>query len=141
MYLINRDISEYEKLIEASMNALGVPSHLLGYGYIRQAAVAILLNSNSKLTTEIYPMIANENHSSPVMVNRAIRHAIEVMWRNGSIARQRAYFCYCSKDNDGIPTNSEVVHVIADRVAVMTNSFYTDSIYTSYDLIPLTQHG
>lgn len=65
---------------------IGVPAHLRGYHYIRDA---ILLSGRdvemvSSVTKLLYPVIAKRFKTTDQKVERAIRNAIEVSWNRGN---------------------------------------------------------
>ncbi|MDO4542944.1 MAG: sporulation initiation factor Spo0A C-terminal domain-containing protein [Clostridia bacterium] len=108
--------------IEACLSALSVPSHLLGHRYALQAVRLIAENETNThigMMHTVYPTIAENCGTSAVMVDRAIRHAIDVSWKKGNIRVQRIYFGYCAYDKKGIPTNSEFLFAIAEQLKLM----------------------
>lgn len=105
--------------IGACLDSLSVPKHLLGYRYILCAVEFILAQKNPmqiKMMKDIYPYVAGQMNSSGVMVDRAMRHAIEVSWHRGNVRLHRTFFGYCAYDKKGIPINAEFLYGIADHV-------------------------
>lgn len=100
------------------IHEIGVPAHIKGYQYLRDA-ITIVVNDMDILcavTKELYPMIAKMNDTTPSRVERAIRHAIEVAWNRGRIETIDALFGYTVKNDKGKPTNSEFIAIIADKL-------------------------
>lgn len=100
------------------IHEIGVPAHIKGYQYLRDA-ITIVVNDMDKLcavTKELYPMIAKMNNTTPSRVERAIRHAIEVAWNRGKIETIDSLFGYTVKNDKGKPTNSEFIAIIADKL-------------------------
>jgi two-component system response regulator (stage 0 sporulation protein A) len=97
---------------------LGVPAHIKGYQYIRDAISIVVADRDilSAVTKELYPMIAERNNTTPSRVERAIRHAIEVAWNRGRIETIDALFGYTVQHDKGKPTNSEFIAIIADKL-------------------------
>ena len=97
---------------------IGIPPHLLGYQYLREAILAVIDNIEllNAVTTKLYPLIAEKYHSSATRVERAMRHAIEVGWNKGRIETINKFFGYTVNDYKGKPTNSEFIAMIADWV-------------------------
>ena len=97
---------------------IGVPAHIKGYQYLRDAIMmsvndSEMLNSITKL---LYPSIAKRHKTTPSRVERAIRHAIEVAWSRGKMDTIDELFGYTVSNGKGKPTNSEFVALIADKI-------------------------
>ncbi|AZO95638.1 sporulation transcription factor Spo0A [Iocasia frigidifontis] len=100
------------------MHHLGVPAHIKGYIYLREA-IELVINDIEFLgavTKELYPTVANKFHTTPSRVERAIRHAIEVSWDRGNITALNKYFGSTVSANSGKPTNSQFIAKIADKL-------------------------
>lgn len=95
---------------------LGMPANLLGYQYLRSAITiaASDVESLRGITKILYPRVAEEFNTTPSRVERAIRHAIEVVWDRGDIDTLQCYFGNSIDSNRGKPTNSEFIAKIAD---------------------------
>lgn len=104
--------------ITSLLHEVGVPAHIKGYQYIRDAIAIVVDNRDllSAVTKELYPMIAEKNHTTPSRVERAIRHAIEVAWNRGRLDTLNALFGYTVQTDKGKPTNSEFIAIIADKL-------------------------
>lgn len=100
------------------IHEIGVPAHIKGYQYLRDAITIVVKDMDilSAVTKELYPMIAKKNQTTPSRVERAIRHAIEVAWNRGRIETIDALFGYTVKNDKGKPTNSEFIAIIADKL-------------------------
>lgn len=100
------------------IHEIGVPAHIKGYQYIRDAISIVVADRDilSAVTKELYPMIAEKNNTTPSRVERAIRHAIEVAWNRGRIETIDALFGYTVQHDKGKPTNSEFIAIIADKL-------------------------
>jgi two-component system response regulator (stage 0 sporulation protein A) len=115
-HLIKENDLEIE--ITNLIHEVGVPAHIKGYQYLRDA-ISFVVNDRdllSAVTKELYPMIAKMNDTTPSRVERAIRHAIEVAWNRGRIETIDALFGYTVKNDKGKPTNSEFIAIIADKL-------------------------
>ena len=124
-----RKINAYEKaepVSERSLEAdvteiiheIGVPAHIKGYQYLRDAIVMSvndmeMLNSITKI---LYPTIAKKYQTTSSRVERAIRHAIEVAWSRGKMDTIDEMFGYTIHNGKGKPTNSEFIALITDRI-------------------------
>lgn len=124
-----RKVNAYERaedLNERSLEAdvteiiheIGVPAHIKGYQYLRDAIVMSvndmeMLNSITKI---LYPTIAKKYQTTSSRVERAIRHAIEVAWSRGKMDTIDEMFGYTIHNGKGKPTNSEFIALITDRI-------------------------
>lgn len=124
-----RKVNAYEKakdLGERNLEAdvteiiheIGVPAHIKGYQYLRDAIVMSvndmdMLNSITKI---LYPTIAKKYQTTSSRVERAIRHAIKVAWSRGKMDTIDEMFGYTIHNGKGKPTNSEFIALITDRI-------------------------
>lgn len=109
---------DLELMITDIIHQIGVPAHIKGYHYLRDA---ILLSVNNpeminSITKQLYPTVAKHFSTTPSRVERAIRHAIEVAWDRGDVDVLNSYFGYTINIGRGKPTNSEFVAMIADKL-------------------------
>ena len=107
-----------EKDVTDMIHEIGVPAHIKGYQYLREAIMMSvddieMLNSITKI---LYPTIAKRYQTTPSRVERAIRHAIEVAWDRGDTEVLNSFFGYTIANSKGKPTNSEFIAMIADRL-------------------------
>jgi len=100
------------------IHQMGVPAHVKGYQYLRDAIVSVVLNVSllGAVTKELYPMIAVKYQTTPSRVERAIRHAIELAWGRGNVDFMNRFFGYTINVDRGKPTNSEFVAMVADKL-------------------------
>ena len=63
--------------------------------------------------------LSQRHNSSPVMVDRAMRHGVESCWRLASKAVQRQYFGYSAQDKQGMPTNGEFLFAVYEHVKTL----------------------
>lgn len=100
------------------IHEVGVPAHIKGYQYLRNAITMVVEDMDllSAVTKELYPAIAKLNNTTPSRVERAIRHAIEVAWNRGKIETINSLFGYTVHNDKGKPTNSEFIAIIADKL-------------------------
>lgn len=109
---------DLEKDVTDMIHEIGVPAHIKGYQYLREAIMMSvddieMLNSITKI---LYPTIAKKYQTTPSRVERAIRHAIEVAWSRGKMDTIDDLFGYTINNGKGKPTNSEFVALIADKI-------------------------
>ena len=127
VYEKNKGIDLYHSNLQISitkiLHELGIPSHIKGYQYIREA-ISILYERPETIggiTKELYPELATKFGTTVSRVERAIRHAIEVSWNRGNWSLMEEIFG-CSVDIDKAkPTNSEFIVTIADKLRLETH--------------------
>ena len=111
-------VRDLEKDVTDMIHEIGVPAHIKGYQYLREAIMMSvqdveMLNSITKI---LYPTIAKKFQTTSSRVERAIRHAIEVAWNRGKMETLDAMFGYTINTGKGKPTNSEFIALIADKI-------------------------
>ena len=91
------DKTSIESMVTGIIHELGVPAHIKGYQYLREAIIKTF-------------------QTTPSRVERAIRHAIEVAWDRGDLDTLQRFFGYTVSNTKGKPTNSEFIALIADKL-------------------------
>ena len=109
---------DLETEITNIIHEIGVPAHIKGYMYLREAITMVVNDMEllSAVTKELYPSIAKKYKTTASRVERAIRHAIEVAWGRGQIEAINKLFGYTVHNDKGKPTNSEFIAIIADKL-------------------------
>ena len=113
-----------EALVTNLIHEVGVPAHIKGYQYLREAIVMVVNNIDviNQITKQLYPDIAAKYGTTPSRVERAIRHAIEVAWGRGQTEVVESIFGYTISASKGKPTNSEFIAMIADKLRLELKS-------------------
>ncbi len=113
-----------EALVTNIIHEIGVPAHIKGYQYLREAIIMVVSNVDilNQITKQLYPDIAIKYHTTPSRVERAIRHAIEVAWGRGRQDVVERIFGYTVSAAKGKPTNSEFIAMIADKLRLELKS-------------------
>lgn len=97
---------------------VGIPAHIKGYQYLREAVRMALDKPDvmGRITKELYPGIARRFGTTSSKVERAIRHAIEVAWNRGRIDALDEAFGrnVCSLDDK--PTNGEFIALVSQTI-------------------------
>ena len=109
---------DLEKDVTDMIHEIGVPAHIKGYQYLREAIMMAVndIEMLSSITKVLYPTIAEKYATTPSRVERAIRHAIEVAWNRGRMETLNSLFGYTISTGKGKPTNSEFIALIADKI-------------------------
>ncbi|MFA7434741.1 MAG: sporulation transcription factor Spo0A [Bacilli bacterium] len=107
--------------ITTLLHEIGVPAHIRGYLYIREAITMVYHNLEilGNITKILYPEVARKFNTTSSRVERAIRHAIEVAWVRGNIDAISDIFSYTISYHKSKPTNSEFIAMIADRLRLL----------------------
>ena len=107
-----------EMTVTKIIHQIGVPAHIKGYHYLREAIILSVNNNDiiNSVTKILYPTVAKKHNTTSSRVERAIRHAIEVAWDRGDIDVLNSYFGYTIQNDRGKPTNSEFIAMIADKL-------------------------
>lgn len=106
--------------ITSIIHEIGVPAHIKGYQYLREAITIVYNNIEilGAITKTLYPAIAEKFKTTPSRVERAIRHAIEVAWTRGNIDSISHLFGYTINISKSKPTNSEFIAMVADKLRI-----------------------
>lgn len=109
---------ELEMRVTEVIHQIGVPAHVKGYHYVREAILMAINDMEvvGAVTKVLYPAVAKKYNTVSSRVERAIRHAIEIAWDRGDIDVIQSYFGYTVSNHKGKPTNSEFISMIADKL-------------------------
>jgi len=112
------DHLDVETMVTEIIHEIGIPAHIKGYQYLRNAIMLVVDNLDviNSITKTLYPTVAQNFRTTPSRVERAIRHAIEVAWDRGDPEVLNSIFFYTIATAKGKPTNSEFIAMIADKL-------------------------
>ena len=118
------DKNSIETLVTSIIHEIGVPAHIKGYQYLREAIIIAVNDMDviNAITKVLYPQVAKTFQTTPSRVERAIRHAIEVAWDRGDLDTLQRFFGYTVSNTKGKPTNSEFIALIADKLSLQLKS-------------------
>ncbi|MBE7041134.1 MAG: sporulation transcription factor Spo0A [Ruminococcaceae bacterium] len=107
-----------ETIITNVIHEIGVPAHIKGYNYLREAISLCIQDKEfiNSITKMLYPTVARNYQTTSSRVERAIRHAIEVAWSRGREEILNSIFGYTIDTNKGKPTNGEFIAMISDSI-------------------------
>ena len=116
--------SNIETMVTNIFHEIGVPAHIKGYQYLREAIIIAVKDMDviNAITKVLYPQVAKTFGTTPSRVERAIRHAIEVAWDRGDLDTLQRFFGYTVSNTKGKPTNSEFIALIADKLQLQLKS-------------------
>lgn len=114
--------AECEQIIREKTTAflleISIPVNLQGFKYIRDAVISIVKDPRNKrgVTKKLYPAIAEKYDVSVSIVERAIRHAIEVACARGCVGIVNRLLKCPLWDNEYKPTISELISLVGERM-------------------------
>ncbi len=119
-----QDKTSIESMVTSIIHEIGVPAHIKGYQYLREAIIIAVNDMDviNAITKVLYPQVAKTFQTTPSRVERAIRHAIEVAWDRGDLDTLQRFFGYTVSNTKGKPTNSEFIALIADKLQLQLKS-------------------
>ena len=102
------DKTSIESLVTSVIHEIGVPAHIKGYQYLREAIIIAIgdMDVINAITKVLYPQVAKTFQTTPSRVERAIRHAIEVAWDRGDLDTLQRFFGYTVSNTKGKPISS-----------------------------------
>lgn len=107
-----------EAVIRKLMAELGCPDRLIGYDYAVYA-IGLAVEDQKimrRITSMLYPAIAQKFDTTANRVERAIRNLIDVAWSRGDQDTLEEYFGNTVDPNKGKPTNGEFLARMANIV-------------------------
>ena len=109
---------EVKQKITDALKCLGVPMHIKGHCFLRDAIGIAVENpaAINAITKYLCPQIAKANNTTQSRVERAIRRAIEVAHVRGDKDFVDDVFGHTMNSDKGKPTNSEFIATITDYV-------------------------
>lgn len=111
---------DMETAISNTLKQLGIPGNLYGHRYLMYAVEQVARNPNSTRNATkpggLYDATAKAFGVTPVRVERAIRHAIEVAWTRGDLDVLHQYFGHSISGQKGKSTNTEFIYTVAYAV-------------------------
>lgn len=108
-----------ERIAARLLQKLGVSSHLQGYRFLLESVKLVCAAPNlTKLRVmgDIYPAVAQKCASSPMLVERGIRHAIASSWIFADITCLQSHFGYTVDAARDVPSNSAYIFTVAAHV-------------------------
>ncbi len=109
---------ELEICVTRVLHQMGVPARLSGYQYMREAIIMLVndMNIAHSITKVLYYDVAQKYDTTMNRVERAIRTAVEVSWKNGNAHAFERVFGYSVRSGSRKPCNSEYMVQLADRI-------------------------
>lgn len=115
----HKNKEEVETIIGDLLHELGLPANFLGYNYLKTAIILVYNNESyyaRAYVKKLYPDVAKIYNTTPVKVERAIRHAIETIWKRGNNNLLNKIFGSTISIARGKATNAEFISIIAKEL-------------------------
>ena len=108
--------NDIRREISLLVRNLGIPAHIKGCRYIKYGILMAMEDANSVnyITKSLYPDIAKKCKTTIGSVERAIRHAIDIVWIRGNKQLLGEIFGTFVIEQQERPTNSEFIAAVAD---------------------------
>lgn len=125
--VMRRKPTSYSRDLELEVSriiqSLNIPPHFKGYSYLRDAIIMASQEPGliNEVTKKLYPLIAEQYHTTMNRVERAMRFAIETAWNKGDVQTLHNLFGYCVDDKKGKPTNASFIAKISDKMRLEKN--------------------
>ena len=102
---------------------LGIPANLQGFRYLRKAIINVVEDQTllSAITKRLYPGVAKSFNVTPSVVERSIRHCIEVATDRKGMAGLNDIFGVSIYSDNYKPANSEVIALISEKIVMLIN--------------------
>ena len=113
---------------------LGIPPHVSGYGYLRDAVIELLLEPAAQLgvTKYVYPSVAAMYGTTVHAVERSVRHAITAAWNGGGLRRVKGDPHNTVLRFHSRPTNKKCIMALAqmmkEQYGNRIDSWYGDAV-------------
>jgi two-component system response regulator (stage 0 sporulation protein A) len=113
------ELTNEREIIASLLNQLGIPRNTAGYNYLLYIILKINKSHgiNVKLTTELYPQIADELDSTVKRIERGLRYSIEAAWDRNREGIKAILGYY----DDNKPYLSEFIWLLADKYRMINN--------------------
>jgi two-component system response regulator (stage 0 sporulation protein A) len=107
-----------ECLVTKMLHQIGVPANIKGYCYVREAILlaAQVEQVDKTVLHRCYEKVAQSFQTTPKRVASAINSAVNIAWDRGDLDTLQNYFGYTVSNIIGMPTNSEFIAILADRL-------------------------
>ncbi len=103
------------------LQKMGMVCYLTGYKYIVDAIELYIKNLDFKITSDIYKALSLKYKTASANIDRCMRHAIEVVWRDTPFVCLQKYYPNSSKIYENRPAVLEFVKCLAERIRESIN--------------------
>lgn len=119
---INNKKFDIARKISNILFMLCITPNYNGYSYISEAVKTVIENNiSSGITKTIYPIVAKNMSTTVSAVERNIRTVIRRSWGKANSRNKIDIFGLYAADKSHVPTNSEFIFVIANKIKCEIN--------------------
>lgn len=117
---------EPEQKLDELLSKIGIRPNLRGWQYLKSAVKKCMEDREELdgITKRLYPSVAKMHKTTADIVEQAIRHAIEVSWKNGNEEAIVTTLGYDVRDNRR-PTNTEFICMLTDYMEEAERPLYS----------------
>ena len=110
--------TKIEALATDILHNIGVPAHIKGYHYLREAVIITVEDMDviNALSKVLYPQVSRIYQTTPSRVERAIRHATEIAWNRRDQTALDRFFGTTVNKREYKPTVAEFLSAIAEDI-------------------------
>ena len=118
MKTLENYFEEYEEIVTTFLQDMGLPKCIQGFGILRTAVIMTIANRGilDNPGRELYPRLAVVHETTGSRAERALRHAISVVWERGNQTMNKEIFGYSASLGLSIPTNVEFIRKIVYKI-------------------------
>lgn len=102
--------------ISEKLRNMGMACYLTGYKYVVDAIELYMKNLDFCITSDIYRILSLRYYTASANIDRCMRHAIEVTWRDNSFSCLEKHYPNVSKVYENRPSVLEFVKCIANEI-------------------------
>lgn len=109
---------ELERDLAARLHVIGIPADLRGYYYLKEAIKIVAKDEQAifDIMKKVYEPVAAQFNVTAKHVSKAMARAVETGWDRGDLDVLQSYFGYSISNYKGMPTNSEFISILAERI-------------------------
>lgn len=117
------DREDLERQVSQCLREIGVPPHLNGFRYLREAVLLTLYDMDlvNSMIKKLYPLVAERFDSAPVRVERSMRSAVNAAWQRGDPKVLFHYFGATLSAGKASPSNAHFIAMLADLIRLSRN--------------------
>ncbi len=110
------------------MLELGIPSNVQGFRFLRFAIMEAVKDQSllDKMTARLYPLVGEMYDATASVVERSIRHAIEVAYNRDSLQNLNRIFGIEICNAAYKLTNGELISILSDKIARETRAKFSE---------------
>ena len=113
---MDKDERNAENRIARMLMELNMPVKLHGYRFAKAAVRIMAQDPRQSITKELYPAVAAACGATAEQVERDIRRAISVAWKNRNEAAWQTYFRLGADGCVSRPTNAQFICTLAEHL-------------------------